>query len=162
MIQSSDDSFTLQGRMNTILASDGTPTPGTVFTALVARQHQTNTTVQFDLRPTGIRIRHNGVVVSFGDLEEISTAYVTLFDDGNNTVSAFFSEGAKMEIKVENGIISVMLITLPSSLKGKTRGLMGNFNGDSSDDLVPQAETKPILPTSSLEDIHNMFGITCT
>ncbi len=161
MIESSDNSFTLHGRMDTILTSEGMPTPGTVFTSLVARQNQTNTTVQFNLRPTGVRIRLDGTVVSFGDLEQIITEYISLSTNGDNTVSAVFSEGAKMEIKTENGIISVMLITLPSSLKGKTRGLMGNFNGDPNDDLVPRSDTKPISPTSSLEDIHNMFGITC-
>ena len=161
MIETTDNSFTLQGRMDTILDPDNIPTPGTVFTALVARQHNTNTTVQFDLQLNGLRVRLDGALINFGDLAQVITEYVSLTDNGNNSVSAFFKEGVKMEIKVENGIISVMLITLPSSLKGKTRGLMGNFNGDTSDDLIPKSDTKAISSNSSLENIHSTFGITC-
>lgn len=161
MIETIDDSFTLQGRMDTILDPDGNPTPGTVFTALVARQHQSSTTVQFDIRPTGIRVQLNGNVLNFDDLNEIITDYVTITDNGNNSVIVFFSQGARMELKTENGIISVMLITLPSSLNGMTRGLMGNFNGDTSDDLIPKFGTESLSINSTIENIHQMFGITC-
>lgn len=160
MIETTDNSFTLQGRMDTILDPNNVPTQGTVFTALVAKQHNTNTTVQFNIQLNGLRVLLDGNVVNF-DLAQVITKYVTLTDNGNNSISVFFKEGVKMELKVENGIISVMLITLPSSLKGKTHGLMGNFNGERSDDLIPKSDTKPIPSNSSLQDIHNMFGISC-
>ena len=161
MIETTDNTFTLQGRMETTLDQDGSPTPGTVFTALVARQHKTNTTVQFELRPGGLRVRLDGKVVNFEDISQVITDNVTVVDKGNESVAALFKIGAKMEIQVENGIISVMLITLPNTLKGKTRGLMGTFNEDTTDDLIPKSELKAISTNSSLEDIHNLFGITC-
>ncbi len=160
MIETLDDSFTLQGRMDTILDPDNNPTPGTVFTSLVARQHQTGTTVQFDIRPTGIRVQLNGNVLNFDDVNEIITDYVTI-NRNNSSVNVFFSQGARMELKAENGIISVMLITLPSSLNGMTRGLMGNFNGDANDDLIPRFGTESISVNSTIENIHQMFGVTC-
>ncbi|XP_064398468.1 sushi domain-containing protein 2-like isoform X2 [Halichondria panicea] len=161
MIETSDNSFTLQGRMETILNSDGTPTLGTVFTALVAREESTNTTVQFNLQGNGAQVHVNHRIINFDDVNsEIIKENVTVASNAAKSFSAVFKLGAKMEIKVENGIISVMLITLPNSLKGKTRGLMGTFNEDTSDDLVPKSEEKAIPSNSSLEDIHYMFGMT--
>ena len=162
MIETSDNSFTLQGRMDTILNSDGTPTPGTVFTALVAREENTNTTVQFNLQGNGAQVHVNHRIINFDDVNsEIIKENVTVASNAAKSFSAVFKLGAKMEIKVESGIISVMLITLPSSLKGKTRGLMGTFNEDTSDDFIPKSEQKAIPSNSSLEDIHYMFGMTC-
>ncbi len=43
---------------------------------------------------------------------------------------------------------------------GQTQGLAGNFNGDSSDDLMrPDGTT--ISTNSSLRDIHYEFGEKC-
>ena len=38
---------------------------------------------------------------------------------------------------------------------------MGNYNGDMSDDLLPRSESIPISPTSCVQEIHNLFGVTC-
>ena len=161
MIETTDNSFTLQGRMDTIQGPDGDPIPGTVFTALAAREESTNTTVQINLQSDGIGIIANGNALSFDDGPQIVLDNVTFEDSGNNTVSVSFADGAKIELKVENGIISVMLITLPDNLKGITRGLMGSFNGDTSDDLVPKSQSKAISVNASIEVIHKEFGITC-
>ena len=161
MVKTDDESFTLQGRMDTILDVDRNPTLGTVFTALAAREERTNTTVQFNILGDGIQVYVNHEIAILAGISELIKENVTMRDNGNNSVSAFFKDGAKMEIKAENGIISVMLITLPDFLKGRTQGLMGNFNGDSSDDLIPKSASKAISANSSLEDIHNIFGLSC-
>ena len=161
MIKTTDNSFTLQGRMEPTLDQDGNPTSGTVFTALVAREKDKNTTVQFELQTGGVVVLVDGNKVEFDGITEVIFEHVTVADNNNNTVSAQFSGGAKMEVTVENDIISIMLITLPDSYKEMTQGLMGSFNKDSTDDLVPKSLSKSIPSNSSLEDIHNLFGITC-
>ena len=40
-------------------------------------------------------------------------------------------------------------------------GLLGTFNGDTSDDLKPKSEDEPIPLTSILQEIHELFGLTC-
>jgi hypothetical protein len=45
-----------------------------------------------------------------------------------------------------------MLVGLPESLRNKTRGFMGTFNGITSDDLIPKGGVKSIPLDSSLED----------
>ena len=79
----------------------------------------------------------------------------------NNTIGVTFSSGAYIEAKAENGIISVLIVSLPDSFKNMTRGLMGIYNDDISDDLTAQGSTISLPTDSSLQDIHYQFGISC-
>lgn len=74
---------------------------------------------------------------------------------------AQFSGGSNIEIHVENGIIAVMLITLPIRYQGTTRGLMGDYNLNPNDDLIPKGASGNIPVDSSKEEIFE-FGNTCT
>lgn len=103
----------------------------------------------------------NGEQIDFVEISEVVLENVTVADTGNNSVAAQFSNGVKMEIEVQNGFISVMLITLPDNLKEKTRGLMGVFNGDPTDDLLAKPDKEPISSNSSIKEIHNYFGMSC-
>ena len=38
---------------------------------------------------------------------------------------------------------------------------MGNYNGDKSDDLIPNGRTESLPLNATLQDIHEQFGITC-
>ena len=161
LIETEDNVFTLQGRMEQILDPEGSLTPGTVFTAIVAKESSTDTSVQFEIEGSGLRTLVNSEVVVFDDVSVQEFDDIALLDKGNNTILAILSGGANIEIKAENGIISVMLISLPESFLSTTQGLMGTFNGIKPDDLVPKGESQSIPLDSSLEDIHNEFGITC-
>ena len=85
---------------------------------------------------------------------------VVVIDDGNNTGIAEFSGGSNIEIRVNNGIISVMLVTLPNRYRSLTRGLMGNYNGNPSDDFIAKGTTASISIDSDDEEIFT-FGNTC-
>ena len=162
MIATDDNSFTLQGRMVEALNHEGENSAATVYSALVGRMTDSDT-VQIELRPTGLIALVNGELIS---LEKNSTEVlvfqnVLIQDHGNDTVSAFFTNGAYFEVKEENNIISVVIVSLPVAFRGKTSGLMGNFNGNTSDDLTPKGGGEPISLNSSMEVIHKQFGITC-
>ena len=161
LIETKNNRFTLQGRMEQVVDSTGDLAPGTVFTAIIAKEVDTDTSIQFEITSEGLRALVNSEVVEFGDVAVEEFGNVTLLDKGNHTLSAYFSEGANIEIKAENGIISVMLVSLPESLKGMTSGLMGTFNGIVSDDLIPRFQDKSLPLDSSIEDIHTTFGLTC-
>ena len=81
-------------------------------------------------------------------------------DRGNNTAIAEFSGGSNIEIRVENDIISVMLVTLPNRYRGLTSGLMGNFNRETRDDFIPKDSSISIPLDSSVEEIF-AYGKTC-
>ena len=161
MIATDDDSFTLQGRMVEAVNREGEKSPATVYSALVGKIAGSDT-VQIELRPTGLVTLVNGEEIAFetNGAEVLEFQNVSIQDRGNDAIAAFFASGAYFEVKEENNIISVVLVGLPVAFRGKTSGLMGNFNGDTSDDLTPKGG-EPIPLNSSLEVIHEQFGITC-
>ena len=161
MIATDDDSFTLQGRMVEAINREGEKSAATVYSALVGRITDSDT-VQIELRPTGLVTLVNGEQIAFENgTEVLEFQNVFLKDHGNDTISALFASGVYFEVKEENNIISVVIVSLPVVFRGKTSGLMGNFNGDTSDDLTPKGGGEPIPLNSSLEVIHEQFGITC-
>ena len=165
LIETVDNSFTLQGRMVEATDPDGSLVPATVFTAIVGKQDDSDT-VQFELSRQGVDTLVNGERVEFGDLPEQDFNNVTVADRGNNTLSATFSSGVHLEVTEENQILSVLIVSLPNSFQGTKLGLMGPFNGNTSDDLLPrasvgQSEPQPLPLNSSLQQIHQLFGITC-
>ena len=160
LIETPDDRFTLQARMIEATGDGGNAVQATVFSAIVGKQHDSDA-VQLELSRRGIDAIVNGVRLDFEDVKEQSFNNVTVFDVGNKTVEAIFSSGVLISAKEENGIISVLLVSLSNSYVGETRGLMGIFNGDTSDDLIPKGNTESLPLNSSLETIHQSFGITC-
>ncbi len=149
--------------MEQVLDPEGNASPGTVFTAIVARQILSNTTVQFEVNniDSSLLVLVDGEETIFDNVAVLEYDNVVLLDKGNNTVQALFSSSANIEISVLNGIINVMLVALPESMKRTTSGLMGSYNDIISDDLVPKNGRNSISLDSSLEYIHNNFGITC-
>ena len=165
LIETMDNSFTLQGRMLEATDPDGNLVPATVFTAIVGKQDDSDT-VQFELSRRGVDTLVNGERVEFGDLPEQDFNNVTVADRGNNTLSATFSSGVHLEVTEENQILSVLIVSLPNSFQGTTLGLMGPFNRNTSDDLLPRASVgqsnpQPLPLNSNLQQIHQLFGITC-
>lgn len=137
----------------------------TVFSACVAKT-DVSSTVQFEVHTKDNAISLtclvNGEKIDFNVLKSQEFANVTISDLGNNSLSATFTSGAFLQAQEENGFMSVISVGLPNSYHGyKTRGLMGIFNDDRSDDLSPRGSTIPLPLNSTLQIIHNDFGITC-
>ena len=158
------DNFTLQGRMVQATDNNGNLAQGTVFSAFVA-DDSTSGSVQFQMTTVGnLEVLVDKKLITFLEELEISEARfgeTILIKRGTNDFVVTFASGVYMEIKAENGIISQHIIVLPESFMGKTSGLLGNYNGEQSDDLLPRNEIAVIPTNFSLEEIHNNFGITC-
>ena len=55
-----------------------------------------------------------------------------------------------------------MIVSLPETFKDKKiSGLMGSFNGEILDDLLPNEGTVPLSLNSTIQEIHEKFGLTC-
>ena len=165
LLDTDDNSFTLHGRMEEVSMVNGNPASGgTVFTALVARQSNSDT-IQFELREE-LYPRINGAVDMFTDLNEKTFTNVIVQRKGNDSFSAAFSSGVYIEVSAVTQsnlapYISVVIVSMPASYQGLTRGLMGNYNGDTADDLVPRSGGDPLPLNSSLNTLHWDFGVTC-
>ena len=161
LIETADDIFTLQGRMVYATNQNGTSASATVFSAIVGREGDSDT-VQFEISTNKSIIAFvNGERVDFSIIEQ-QFKNVTVTDLGNATLSATFSSGTYLEVQQENGIISSVVISLPESYKNTgTQGLLGSFNGDTADDLLPKLRVVPLPLNSTLQKIHESFGLTC-
>jgi len=51
-----------------------------------------------------------------------------------NTVLSVFPNGVSISVSV-NGDLPNIVVSLPQNLQGQTRGLLGNFNGNDTDDF---------------------------
>lgn len=163
LIEAVDNSFTLQARMVEATTSDSVniPVTGTIISALAAKETYSDT-VQLQLDTLrGIAVLVNGDVVDFSEIKEQEFRNVTVADLGNKMFTATFACGSFLKVQAENEVISVMIISLPSSLRNKVQGLLGNYNGDKSDDLVPRGQNESPVTNMKLQEIHERFGKTC-
>jgi len=63
-------------------------------------------------------------------------------------------------VKLDTGFQLSFAVQLPPELKNKMRGLLGNYNNDTSDDLT-SSDGRTIPSDSNEKTIHNDFGETC-
>ena len=161
LIDTPNDTFSLQARMVPITGVQGNTSQGTVFIAIVCRQHNSDV-IQFEITENGTIILVNGGHMDFTLIKEQEFNNVTVSDLGNNIYAASFSSGVYLELKEEDNIISGLMVSLPHTFQeSETHGLMGSFNGNVSDDLLPNFSNTPLPLNSSLQDIHELFGVTC-
>ena len=163
LVETTDEGFILQGRMVEQPRSNDsnqTISGGTVFGAFVAKENNSDT-VQFEINQEGLVALVNGDLVDFGMVVSQRFANVTVSDNGNGTLSADFTSGNSIQVTERNGIISDILITISNKYFNRTRGLLGQFNGDTTDDLRPANSSVPLPLNSSPEMIHYRFGLTC-
>ena len=161
LIETNDQFFMLQGRMEVVSNINGADAPGTVFTAVAAKQEDSDT-IQFEIKNNATLIcLVNGEMIDFNELKRQEFRNVSVFDAENNTFSASFKSGAYIKVQEMNEFIAVLIVSLPKQYKGLTHGLMGNYNGDISDDLIPKRSNKSLPLNSSLQTIHEQFGMTC-
>ena len=138
------------------------PIAATIFSAIVGKEVYSDS-VQFQLTDdnSGIEVLMNGELVDFEGLTEQVFNNVTIRQENSTIASAVFASGVYLEVRAANGILSTLLVSLAESYRFQTTGLMGNFDNDISNDLLPRGSDAPISLASSLQDIHNLFGVTC-
>ena len=161
VLETNDVSFVVQGRLEQAVDGSGMPVQATVFTAIVARTN-TSDVVQMEVNAAGgIEVRVNRTLLDFSILSSQQFVGVEVTQQVNNTYQALFEGGYFVEVRGENNFLSVLRVAPPAGAMGRTQGLLGNFNGDPSDDFIPRGASEPISATSTTEEVHNQFGITC-
>ena len=72
-----------------------------------------------------------------------------------------FSCGVNIETRKQLEYLSAVAVSLPVSFMNHTTGLLGYFNGNQRDDLLPKRDVNPLPLNSDLLAIHEGFGLTC-
>ena len=160
LLETTDGSFAFQGRLEQAIDANGSMIQATVFTAIVARTN-TSDVVQMEVtNGSAIEVRLNREVIDFS-ISSQQFAGVAASQQANGTYLAVFEGGYVVEVRGENDILSLIKVTLPEEARGRTRGLLGNFNGNPSDDFIPRNVSEPLSDNSTMEEVHNLFGVTC-
>ena len=106
-------------------------------------------------------VLHNENDIS-SNLTSVNDTYTTqtvqITRGGPDSVTSAFTSGAGVTIRVAENIPNFVL-TLPQSFMGQTRGLLGNYNGDSSDEFVYPNET--MLNNNASDSMIHDFGQAC-
>ncbi len=153
-----DDVFSFQGRMTQAVNPQGDQVGASVLSA-VAMSDGSNV-VQFQVGfPNDPDALINGTFIDFTEVSIQQFNGVSV-EKVENKLFARFNSGAYFEIREENGFLSTLLVSFPRVWKGRTQGLMGNYNGDTVDDLTPRTGN-PLSLDADLKTIHEMFGVTC-
>ena len=116
--------------------------------------------VQFNVS-NGLEVLLNGSFITsdVGDVNEtVSNAYVDISRSETNTITSSFYNGVSVTITLSSGILS-FVAALPHDFMGQTKGLLGNFNGNDTDDLIFPNET--LLEAGSTDRMIHSFGQTC-
>lgn len=156
LVETLDQSFVLQGRMTP--PPNSTSTRGTSFVALAMKQ-DSSPTVQIEIANGEVEVLVGGEQLDFVGSRERQFPNVTVVNVGNKTFVVRFASAVSVEASEQNHILTNILVTIPNRFS--TSGLLGQLNGDPTDDLLPRNATRPLLTSSSIEDIHYQFGNTC-
>ena len=95
-------------------------------------------------------------LTSVGDNITSSSAFVE--KSSNNSISVSFPSGVGITINVTAGLL-VYTLEVPPSLEGTTSGLLGNYNGDDSDEFAYRNGT--MISNSSSDSMIHQFGQSC-
>ena len=158
LIEAIEQQFVLQGRMTEPLHLPNSSSLGTAFTALAVKLGR-NPTIQLEVENNTLLVFGDGERIDFAGLPEQQTENVTILNKGNQTIVVRIVPGVSLEASNRNGILTNILITVPEDFS--TKGLLGQFNGDASDDLLPRNSTLPLHTNATAQDIYHQFGLTC-
>ncbi len=78
-------------------------------------------------------------------------------DNGQDTLTITMPAGGSLSLVLENSFLGIT-VELSENFRNQTRGLLGVFNGDGSDDFTLPNGT--VLDISQEEDIYQ-FGLEC-
>lgn len=85
---------------------------------------------------------------------------ITITRTANVAYRVTFDYGIALSIGINSGGLINVLIGLPAVLQGLTQGLLGNFDGDPSNDFV--LRNGSVISNASTDfDIHFEFGLSC-
>ena len=93
-----------------------------------------------------------------GDSVVSSSVLIEIENGSNNSILVSFPSGVGIQINITAGFLVYTLET-PSSFEGTTSGLLGNYNGDDSDEFVFRNGT--MISNSSSDAMIHQFGQSC-
>ena len=157
LLDAMNGEFVIQIR--TAVASSNTALMGTSISAVAAQQVEGDP-IQLEFNERfGVSVYINGTRVSFIEEQEQDFGSFSVFHQLNGTANVTFTNGVVLSATGSNEILDVIL-TIPSTFKNHTKGLLGTWNGNPDDDFLTSSGTT-LSPDSTEEELFHSFGQTC-
>ncbi|KAL3832136.1 hypothetical protein ACJMK2_023807 [Sinanodonta woodiana] len=143
------DNFQLQSRTSRAERANGGLSNATIFSAFAAKDI-IGSTIHVELNSTkdGLIVyaqsnenssSFNDYTLDFADMSKefnVQDEYISLSrDDSSRTITIVFSTDISLNITVGVKMLAVSVM-LPTEYKGKSRGLLGNFDGNPDNDFM--------------------------
>ncbi|XP_053372780.1 uncharacterized protein LOC123559692 [Mercenaria mercenaria] len=161
--------FEIQSRTERAEKSDGTESEATIFTAFAIESAGTWLQVEINYVKTGINLFAGSNKTYWADFTADfydngdSFSYVSdslsMSRDNNTLVTSFTATGVAFNVTVGVGLLQ-MGIGMRDDYKSLTAGLLGNFNDDATDDLLPRNAVTALPNTAKEREIFQDFGQT--
>ncbi|KAK0067663.1 fibrillin-3, partial [Biomphalaria pfeifferi] len=158
--------FTLQARTQQALSAAGNATKATVFSAFAAKEGDTATfQVELSADSKGMIINSCGADLTtdfyaderYNGSNVVADVKVSRKEKNNKTIAlAAFPSSISIEIYNADGYLEFS-VSVPKDLKGKTLGLLGNYNDDPNDDFVLPNGTS-LSNASTEREIYEQFA----
>ncbi|XP_052777286.1 uncharacterized protein LOC128214704 isoform X2 [Mya arenaria] len=139
-IDTANISFNLQARTTRAIKQDGNVSDATIFSAF-ASMDDTGASIHVELNQakTGLAIYANTVDITgqFQDNHDFnfsSNGTILLAKTGGSLFAVFQKSGIALNISVNIGMLSLRTI-IPDTFSGITKGLLGNYDGDPTNDF---------------------------
>ena len=103
----------------------------------------------------------NGELVVMNVGSQLPAKNVAITRTGELTYTVHFSSGVHIEMEKALDYLSPVIVSVPKSFVDRTMGLLGYYNGDKTDDLLPPGGLDPLPLNSDLITTHEGFGLFC-
>uniref|UniRef100_A0ABM0MQX4 Mucin-4-like n=1 Tax=Saccoglossus kowalevskii TaxID=10224 RepID=A0ABM0MQX4_SACKO len=160
--------FELQARTERARFNNGSETFATVFTGFAAQQNDSSKveirlskldSTEANQTQREIEIFINGKMLNISVLDEdfysddMVNVKLRLKEDSSDTtrIVAIFSSGLSFSVAKLSGILDIVVST-PTSFKGKTQGLLGTWNNNTNDDFTMRNGTVVVSSDGSITD----------
>ncbi|KAI0231036.1 Mucin-like protein, partial [Lamellibrachia satsuma] len=167
LVETTNKNFTLQGRTAKARDANGTETDATVFIAFAAKDSTDRVHIEMSITRKGlvVFVGYNNVTDWFiaANVTDVYTTYtdVLIMKKNDTRIEVTFKSGFTLSIAVSAEQLDVT-VGAPCKFKNNTKGLMGVFNDDPNDDLLPPGEKAvPLSNNSSEKTIFLEFGEKC-
>ncbi|XP_013393861.1 sushi domain-containing protein 2-like [Lingula anatina] len=162
LVESTNQTFTCQGRTKQVDGQNGEQGLASVWTALAMRGHNTSRVQVSYSKLWGMEVFVDNDMIDFDEVGNIVPGIegieIEKVANESKAYISFEDEQVFVDVQIANGVLNFLLY-LPNYLKGNVKGLLGVWNEDPVDDLLPR-DGHVLSPNASLEDIHYKFGET--
>ena len=159
LVDAMNREFVIQIRTAVASNNISTALMGTSISA-VAAQQVGGDPIQLEFNERfGVSVYIHGTRVSFLHEQVQAFSSLSISHQLNGTANVTFTNGVVLSATGSNEILDVIL-TIPTTFKNHTKGLLGTWNDNPDDDFLTSSGTT-LPPNSTEEELFHGFGQTC-